>query len=146
MASEAYTVEEIQLRDGETADLLPLAIFDLRKFMRIWSDCLTKTNELLAEAQKKMQEDEATAVSINNVNNQIQELQWDAFVKMCAFGLTEIKARKEFTDKQFADYLEKTLDEASIFKILDATGNLKLGPDAPNPNPAVMKTDQDGTN
>lgn len=131
MATEAFSREDITLLDGTEVELRPLAIYSMRKFMKIWSECVVKVQERYAEASKDPEQFSPAAVQ-----GETTEWQYDAWIPMCALALEE-ELKGERSDKQFKDYLEKTLDEASIYKILAVCGNLKLGPETPNPNPAV---------
>lgn len=129
MATEVFTTETITLLNGEEVELRPLAIAKLRKFMRLWSDHI----ESMSTALAKDAEDETRITEA-----ELTDKQFDVFIKMCAFGL-ETQLKEEKTEKQFIAYLEDTLDEQTIYKIIDVTGGLKLGPQAdPNLLPAMM--------
>lgn len=122
MANEVYTVEEILLRDGTEVELRPLPIAKLRKFMRMWSEHIADVSKRLSEQP----DDEA----FNEAD--LSDEQYDILIKMCALGL-ETELRGEKTTKQFIEYLENTLDEPTVHKILYVTGGLKLSNDDPNP-------------
>lgn len=141
MASEVYTVEEVSLQDGTTADIRPLPIAKMRKFMRVWSDHMANISAKIAENTKFVQDhdDDETEAVLPNSDADLTDAQYDTYIKLCVFGLAgQLQDAK--TDKQFRDYLEDNLDEPTIYKILDVTGGLKLGQAAndPNLNPAGM--------
>lgn len=130
MATEAFTVEEIRLLDETEVELRPLPIAKLRKFMRLWSEHIRTVQGKLAASADEGNEVEALSEA------DLTDAQFDVFIKMCALGL-ESQLKGDKTDKQFTAYLEDTLDEKTIYRILDRTGGLKLGDESPNPgNPA----------
>lgn len=134
MATEVYTTETIRLSDEEEVVLRPLPISKLRKFMRLWSEHISKVTEKFKENE------DAGTVSYSEAD--LTDAQYDVFIKMCALGL-ESQLKGEKTEKQFLAYLEDTLDEPTIYKILEATGGLKLGNNDPNlqtPNQAGAGT------
>lgn len=136
MATEVYTVEEVRLLDGSEVELRPLSIANMRKFSHIWSDHIKNVQSRLAEAA-----DEESEVEILS-EAEMTDLQFDAFIKMCALGLaSQLKGDK--TDKKFIEYLEEVLDEQTVYRVLFKTGGLSVG-EAPNQNPAT--TPEDGTN
>lgn len=125
MATEVYTTEDIVLLDGTEVELRPLPISKLRKFTRLWT-------EHLAAMGKKIEEARDTEDGEDVFNNaDLTDAQYDVFIKLCTFGL-ESQLKGEKTDKQFTAYLEDVLDEKTIYRILDRTGSLKLGDEAPN--------------
>jgi hypothetical protein len=128
MASEVFSTEVVTLLDGTEVELRPLAIAKLRKFMRMWQDHIKVISEKLqADMEKEVGEREFTEAEMTDA-------QFDIFIKMCALGLeTQLKEGK--TDKQFLAHLEEVLDEATIYRILLVTGNLKLGEQEQDPNP-----------
>lgn len=127
MATEAFSTEDVTLLDGTEVEIRPLPIFELRKFMKIWSECVAKVQARYTEAAK---DPENSVIAL--VQAETTEWQYDAFIPMCGLGLAE-QLKGDKTDKQFKEYLEKTLDEATIYRMLAVFGNLRLGPDAPNP-------------
>lgn len=125
MATEVYTTEEIRLLDETEVELRPLPIAKLRKFMRMWSEHIQGVTKKIAENEDKdLDEREFTEADLTDE-------QFDTFIKMCALGL-EGQLKGDKTDKQFIAYLEDVLDEQTIYKILEMTGGLKLGANAPN--------------
>ena len=139
MATEAYTVEEIRLLDETEVELRPLPIAKLRKFMRLWSEHIRAVQKRLADSAEEGDEVEALSEA------DLTDAQFDVFIKMCALGL-ESQLKGDKTDKQFIAYLEDTLDEKTIYRILDRTGGLKLGDEAPNPQNPAMNLPGAGTN
>ncbi len=131
MATEVYTTEEIRLLDETEVELRPLPIAKLRKFTRMWSEHIQGVTKKIAENEDKEEgEDKYTEADLTDE-------QFDTFIKMCALGL-EGQLKGEKTDKQFISYLEDTLDEQTIYKILEVTGGLKLGgANTPNQIPPV---------
>lgn len=117
MATEVFTREDITLQDGTTVELRPLVIGKLRKFMKDWNEHVTTVTKIVTENSEKEEPE--------NVEDQISGLQYDTFIKLCKYGLADLKADK--TEKQFTEYLEDTLDEPTIYKIIEITGGLKLG-------------------
>lgn len=115
MATEVFTTEDIKLLDGEEVELRPLPIAKMRKFMRIWAEHTTILQKLLGSDSEE---------EFNQV--EITDGQYTAFINMCALSL-ESQLKGEKSDKQFRDYLENTLDEQTIFRILKVTGGLELG-------------------
>lgn len=139
MASEAFSTEIITLQNGEEVELRPLTISRLRKFMRIWNEHMKDVSDkIAADMERPVDEREFSEADMTDA-------QFDAFVKMCALGL-EQQLKGERTEKKFLEYLEDTLDEPTIYKILAATGNLKLGDQSPNPQDPETTTPGDGTN
>lgn len=135
MATEVYTTETISLLDGTEVELRPLPIAKLRKFMRLWSDHIQVVRKKVQE-----QEDAESADEIVEAFSEadLTDAQFDVYIKMCALGL-ESQLKEDRTEKQFISYLEDILDEKTIYRILDLTGGLKLGDEAPNPmNPANL--------
>lgn len=128
MASEVYNVEEILLSDGTEVELRPLPIARLRKFMRMWTEHIANVQKRLREQADQSEEEQ------DLMQSDLNDEQYDVFMKMCALGL-EQQLRGEKTTKQFMEYLEETLDEPTVHKILHVTGGLKLtGDDDPNQN------------
>ena len=131
MANEAFTREEISLQDGTTIELRPLTIGKKKKFMRVWTDHITAVNAELRranlEAEKAKEEGREDEFVFDETG--MTEKQYDTYVKLCAMCLEEIK--EDRTEKQFASYLEDSLDDPTIFKVLDVCGGLKLG-EVPN--------------
>lgn len=136
MASEAFSTEDVTLLDGTEVELRPLPILKMRKFMKIWSVCVAKMNARYIEAAKDP-ENFVSAV----VQEETTGWQFDAWIPMCALAL-EDKLKGEQSDTKFKEYLEKTLDEATIYRILDVCGGLKLGPESPNQNPAATNQEE----
>jgi len=98
--------------------------------MRLWSEHIRTVQGKLAASADEGNEVEALSEA------DLTDAQFDVFIKMCALGL-ESQLKGDKTDKQFTAYLEDTLDEKTIYRILDRTGGLKLGDESPNPgNPA----------
>lgn len=124
MATEVYTTEEIRFLDGTEVELRPLPISRLRKFMRLWSNHIAEVTKQMTESDKSDSEQEFAQADLTDA-------QYDAFIKMCALGL-EGQLKGERTDKQFITYLEDTLDEKTIYKILDVTGGLRFDNNDPN--------------
>jgi hypothetical protein len=139
MASEVFSREDITLQDGQTVELRPLVIGKLRKFMKIWNEHVTSVAKILAERA----DDENPDFNAAEAEQTISDLQYDTFIKLCKFGLEELKGEK--TEKQFTEYLEDVLDEPTIYKIIEATGGLKLGANDPNLQPGTTP-DPDGMN
>lgn len=140
MATEAYTKIVLTLLDDEEVEIRPLSIAKLRKFMRIWSDHIALIGEKIAENEKKAEE-EAEGKDVEDwqefTNADLTELQFDAFIKMCALSL-EKDLKGDRTEKKFLEYLEDVLDQETIYKILEVSGGLDLkGENTPNQNPAA---------
>lgn len=125
MASEVYTVVEVELQDGTLVDLRPLPIATLRKFMRIWNEHLKSIMEILAEKG----EDAVTDPDVN-------DKQYDTYMKLAILSL-ERTLKDNRTTKEFENYLGEVLDEPTIFKILEVCGGLSLGKANQNQNPAM---------
>lgn len=125
MASEVFTTEDVTLLDGTEVELRPLPIAKLRKFMRIWSEHIQSVSAKLKEQADNDELDKTFTEA------DLTEAQFDAYIKMCAMGL-ESQLKNEKTDKQFIAYLEDTLDEATIYKILEVIGGLQVGNNNPN--------------
>ncbi len=141
MATEVYTSQIITLQDGEEVELRPLVVSKLRKFMRVWADHLDTMTQKVNE-----QADESDENYVPFTNLDLQDAQLVAFIKMCSFGL-EDQLKGERTERQFLDYLENTLDEPTIMKILEVTGNFKTdGTNGEAPNPTAPEAEQLGTN
>lgn len=135
MATEVFTREEITLQNGDEIELRPLVIGKLRKFMKIWNDHIATVAKIMTENAEKDQPED--------IEERVSDLQYSTFVQLCKFGLEELKGEK--TEKQFTEYLENTLDEPTIYKILEATGGLRLG--SQNLTlPGQSNLDPDGTN
>lgn len=117
MATEVYTTAEVSLQDGTEVEVRPLPISKLRKFMRLWSEYVSRIGDALESENPKTQDE-------------LSDDQFNTFIKMCALGLDSIKGDR--TDKAFASYLEDVLDQPTIYFILEATGGLKLGDVDPN--------------
>lgn len=113
MATEVFTTEEIKLLDGTDVTLKPLAISPLRKFHRIWNEFLSDVRE---NADKPKEEQLSDA--------DMGDKQWDVFTEMCILCLEDL--RKDRTEEQFRKYIENTLDEQTIYRVLDKCGGLKL--------------------
>lgn len=127
MATEVYTTETIRLLDETEVEVRPLPIAKLRKFMRLWSGHIDVVRKKMEEAQAT---DENDALELFSEAD-LTDAQFDVYMKLCALGLeTQLKGDK--TEKQFLSYLEEVLDEKTIYRILDLTGGLKLGDEAPN--------------
>lgn len=126
MPTEVYTTEVVRLLDDTEVELRPLPISKMRKFTRIWSEHITTVQAKLKEAVEAEEDGEENADAFSSQD--LTDAQYDIFVKLCAFGL-ESQLKGEKTEKQFAAYLEDVLDEATIYRILERTGNLKLGPE-----------------
>lgn len=121
MATEVFATSDITLLDGTEVEVRPLPISKLRKVMRTWSDHMKLMQATFIDRPEDAPEvDEAD----------ITDKQFDVYVKMCAIAL-EAQLKDERTDKQFKDYLEDTLDEKSIYKILEVSAGLKLGNQEP---------------
>lgn len=120
MATEVYTTEVIRLLDETEVELRPLPIAKLRKFMRLWNAHMRDVTKKIKENQEKDEEDR------DFTDDDLSDEQYTTFIKMCSFGL-ESQLKEDKTDKQFLAYLEDTLDEKTIYKILEMTGGLKLG-------------------
>lgn len=136
MATEVYTTETIRLLDETEVELRPLPISKLRKFTRIWAEHIKGVRAKLQAAVDS--DDENAAEEFGEAD--LTDEQYDVFIKLCAFGL-EGQLKDGKTDKQFAAYLEDVLDEATIYRILNVTGGLKLGDEDPNSqNPAAVAT------
>lgn len=120
MASEVFQTEDIVLQDGTEIELKPLPVAKMRKVMRIWSDHLRALNEKFIEAEA----DPEKAKLFNDAD--FADDQYNAFMKILAIALeTQLKGDK--SAKAFETYLEETLDDPTIYKILSVTANLKLG-------------------
>lgn len=131
MATEAFSTEDVTLLDGTEVELRPLAIFKLRKFMKIWTECVAKVQKRYADAAKDP-ENFVPAL----VQQETTEWQYDAWIPMCVLAL-EDALKEDKSDKAFKDYLERVLDEATIYRVLEVCGNLRLNDDsAPNPKTA----------
>jgi arsenate reductase-like glutaredoxin family protein len=140
MASEVFSTEIITLLDGTEVELRPLPIAKLRKFMRMWSEHVNAISEkLAANVEKDPSERDFTEADMSDA-------QFDIFVKMCSFGLEDQLKTKEMTDKKFLEHLENVLDQDSIYRILDATGGLKIGGGGDDPNPTTPLLGGPGTN
>lgn len=124
MASEVYTVVEVELQDGTLVDLRPLPIAQLRKFMRVWHTHLGEVMELIAEKGEE-------ALTDPDMNDK----QYDVYMKLSIIAL-ERTLKDTRTTKQFEEYLGDNLDEPTIFKILEVCGGLTLG----KANPAAAAT------
>lgn len=132
MATEVYTTEIVRLLDETEVELRPLPISKLRKFTRMWTDHIRAIQVKLSEQKdKELDEQDFTEADLTDA-------QFDVFIKMCALGLESQLKKADQTDKKFLDYLEDVLDEKTIYRILDLTGGLKLGEDAPNLQAPVM--------
>ena len=129
MATEVYTTEEITLLDGTDVELRPLPIAKLRKFMRVWS---THASEM---AKKLAEQAESDNPNLNEAD--VTDAQFDTYIKLCAMGL-EKDLKGDKSEKEFLAWLEDTLDEQTIYKILDVTGGLRLGTDPNLQNPASL--------
>lgn len=114
MATEVYTTEEIKLRDGTAVTLKPLAIRGLRKFMRAWGEYV---EYLQANADKPKEEQDSDL--------DVGDKQFEVFLELCSLCLAE-ELKQGRTDEEFIDYLDRTLDEQTIYRILDKCGGLKL--------------------
>lgn len=125
MATEVYTTEEIKLLDGTEVVLKPLAIRPLRKFMRIW-------NEFLVTIRDNGQKPEDEQLS----ESEVSDLQFDTFTDMCMLCLSVL--RKDRDEDEFRAYIEDTLDEQTIYRVLDKCGGLKLND--PNLQAASLAT------
>jgi hypothetical protein len=107
--------------------------------MRAWSEHIANISGKIAdnvkaaqEAEKEDKSEDEVEVPFNEAD--LTDIQFDTYIKLCAFGLEdELKGDK--TQKQFVEYLENTLDEPTIYKILEVTGGLKLGEQLPNQIP-----------
>lgn len=138
MATEVYTTEEIRLLDETEVELRPLPIAKLRKFMRMWSQHIQGVTKRIAENEDKDEADRDFDEA------DLTDEQFTTFIKMCALGLSS-QLQGEKTDKQFIAYLEDVLDEQTIYKILEMTGGLKLGANAPNQQTPANLTAGAGT-
>lgn len=123
MSNEVFTREEVTLQDNTEVELRPLVISKKRKFMKIWSDHVTSVNE---ELRKAIADNEA-ALGTNEQppkvdQNSINDRTYSVYIELASIGLDEYKGDR--TAKQFATYLEDTLDEPTILKILDVCGNI----------------------
>lgn len=129
MATEVYTTEEITLQDGTDVEIRPLPIAKLRKFTKLWNGHMQYVAKVLKEAQESENEEDLMN------SDELTDRQYDVWIKMCALGL-ERQLKDTMTEKQFLAYLEDTLDEKTIYKILEVTGNLHFGQgETPNPTP-----------
>lgn len=130
MASEVFTTEIVTLLDGTEVELRPLPIAKLRKFMRVWQEHIKEVSEKLTAEAEKDQTERTFA--------DMTDAQFDAFIKMCALGLESELKTDGMTDKKYHEHLENVLDEATIYRVLHVTGNLKIGgEEGPNPNPQM---------
>jgi hypothetical protein len=135
MANEVYTTDEVTLRDGTDVTLRPLAIHDLRKFMRIWGEYM----KYLVENSKKPEEEQDDELEIG-------DRQFDTFLELCTLSLKE-ELQGNKSDESFREYIDKTLDEQTIYRVLDKCGGLKLNNTDPNPQTGpTVTTDPAGTN
>lgn len=151
MATKVFNEEEIELLDGTPVELRPLPIGKMRKVLALWLDHTTNVSRQYrdaAEASNPKNEDgtpvdpEAEPKFDPDVyaalEAKLQSQQYDTFVKLCKFGL-EAQLKGDKTEKQWTEYLEDTLDDKTIQRILLITASLKVGEDSPNqltPNPA----------
>lgn len=120
MASEVFQTEDIVLQDGTEIELKPLPVAKMRKVMRIWSDHLRDLNAKFIEAES----DPDKATIFNDAD--FADEQYNAFMKILAIAL-EPQLKGDKSAKAFETYLEETLDDPTIYKILSVTANLKLG-------------------
>jgi hypothetical protein len=147
MASKAFNEEVIELLDGTEVELRPLPIGKMRKVMAIWLEHTSSVSKQYRDAAAasnpgKTEDSEADTEFDPEVYSaleaKLQTQQYDTLVKLTKFGLEgQLKGTK--TDKQFTDYLEDTLDDKTIQRILLVTASLRIGEDSPNlptPNPA----------
>jgi hypothetical protein len=126
MATEVYTTEIIRLLDETEVELRPLPIAKLRKFMRMWSEHIGVITKKIGEnTDKEMDERDFTEADLTDA-------QFDVFIKMCALALESQLKKDDETASKFEGRLEDVLDEKTIYRILDVTGGLKLGDQAPN--------------
>ena len=151
MATEVYTTEVFRLLDDTEVEVRPLSIAKLRKFTRMWTEHIKTVQEKLREAveAEEAENDEELEKKVDTFDSaDLTDAQYDVFIKLCAFSLeTQLKGDK--TEKKFLEYLEDVLDEATIYRILEVSGNLKLGPEHETPNqmdPAAVAAALGGTN
>jgi hypothetical protein len=145
MASKAFNEETIELLDGTEVELRPLPIGKMRKVMAIWLDHTSNVSKQYRDARVASNpdgEDSEDTVFDPDIyaalEAKLQGQQYDTLIKLSKFGL-ESQLKGEKTDKQFTDYLEDTLDDKTIQRVLLVTASLRIGEDSPNlptPNPA----------
>lgn len=135
IATEVYTADDIKFQDGTEVSLVPLAIARLRKFMRIWGEFL----ESLQENNEKPKEERWK-------DSEISERQFDVFTELTVLSL-EKSLKGERSDEEFKEWVEDTVDEQTIYRILDKCGGLKLSDPKLGELAALMESQaQDGTN
>jgi len=125
MANEVYTADEIKLQDGTEVTLVPLSLSRLRKFHKRWNAFMD-----YLEAQRQMDADSRDS------QDEVTENQFEAFLDLMELSLG--KALKgDRSDEDFREYLDDTLDEPTIYRVLDKCGGLKLND--PNLQAAAMQ-------
>jgi hypothetical protein len=122
MSNEAFTREEITLQDGTDVELRPLTVGKKRKFMRSWTEHVAVINDEIKKATEAAG-DEPEAFDIDEAN--LSDKQYDAYIKLCGMCL-EGELKKDKTTKQWTEYLEDTLDDPTIFKIIKVCGGIDL--------------------
>ncbi len=143
MATEAFSTEEINLLDGSVVELRPLPIGKMKKVMREWLAHTAAVQNKYTEFSKAQSAKAETDGSVDDEDNfdpvayakcqsGLQDFQYDALVKLCKYGL-ESQLKGDRTEKQWTEYLEDTLEDDSISKILEKTAKLSIGENAPNP-------------
>lgn len=122
MATKVYTTEEIELLDETTVVLKPLAIRPLREFMDLWSEYI----EYLQSNSVKDEEE-------RDGERALTKKQFDVFtdmvilcVKKELFAKVVADVEDDKKEEAFRDYIEDTVDEQTIYRILDKCGGLKL--------------------
>lgn len=122
MSNEVFTREEVTLQDGTEVELRPLVIGKKRKFMKLWSDHVASVNEELRKAIMANEALDPDAEAVKVDQNAINDRTFDVYIQLSSIGLDEYKGDR--TAKQFTEYLESTLDEPTILKILEVCGNI----------------------
>lgn len=113
MAKKVYDTEEISLQDDTEVVLKPLAIGRLRRFMDAW--------EKFSEVEN---DDEGFNVFINCAGIALEENFKGKFDSLKASK--DEQESGEVLSGEYKEYLEEVLDLATIYKILDVGGGVKL--------------------
>lgn len=144
MATRVNTTEDIILSDGTEVELSSLPISRMRKSMKLWYDHQAAVATRFKEATKNdtaegEENSEFDDIAYAALQYELADKQYSTYIKICELAL-EVELKGDRTNKQFTEYLEETLDDPTIQKILEKCVGLRVGESA-DPNQMTPTTE-----